>query len=116
MQAYKKACDEHITVYERKGNAYPFLSYQVPSYNSSEIGRKYVYLRNCSGEIARYNIKTGEITVWMWWHGNNPVPFFIEKHKIILLIPEYLLSLPSVRGEIRTIESISYYFALSKIA
>jgi hypothetical protein len=28
--------------------------------------------------------------------------FFIEKHKIILLIPEYLLSLPSVRGEIRT--------------
>lgn len=63
MQAYKKACDERITVYDRKGNAYPYLCYQVPSYNSSEIGRKYVYLRNCNGEIARYNIKTGEITV-----------------------------------------------------
>lgn len=63
MQAYKKVCDEHITVFDRKGNAYPCLSYQVPSYSSSEVGRKYVYLRNCNGDIARYNIKTRTITV-----------------------------------------------------
>lgn len=63
MQAYKKVCDEHITVYNRQRTAFPFLSYQSPSYSSSEIGRKYVYLRNCTGEIARYNIKTGEVTV-----------------------------------------------------
>ena len=63
MQAYKKVCDEHITVYNRQGTAFPLLSYQAPSYSSSEVGRKYVYLRNCNGDIARYNIKTGEITV-----------------------------------------------------
>ena len=63
MQAYKKVCDEHITVYNRQGTAFPFLSYQVPSWYASEVGRKYVYLRNCNGDIARYNIKTGEITV-----------------------------------------------------
>ena len=63
IQAYKKVCDKHVTVYDRKGNAIPLLLYQDPSYSSSIIGRKYVYLRNCNGEIARYNIKTGEITV-----------------------------------------------------
>lgn len=63
MQAYKKVCDEHITVYDRKGNAYPFLSWVAPSWSSSEVGRKYVYLRNHYGDIARYNIKTGEITI-----------------------------------------------------
>lgn len=63
MQAYKKACDEHVTVYDRKGNSYPMLAYCVPSYRLSKVGRMYVHLRNCNGEIARYNIKTGEITV-----------------------------------------------------
>ena len=63
MQAYKKVCDEHITVYNHQGTSFPFLSYQIPSYSSSEIGRKYVYLRNCNGDIARYNIKTRTITV-----------------------------------------------------
>ena len=63
MEAYKKYCDEHITVYDRKRNAYHLLIYQAPSYSSSEVGRKYVYLRNCNGDIARYNIKTGDITV-----------------------------------------------------
>lgn len=63
MQAYKVVCDEHITVFDRKGNAYPSLIYQTPSYSSSEVGRKYVYLRNCNGDIALYNIKTGEIIV-----------------------------------------------------
>ena len=63
MKAYKKVCDEHITVYNRKGTAFPLLCYQVPSWYSSTIGGKYVYLRNCNGLIARYNIKTGKITV-----------------------------------------------------
>ena len=63
IQAYKKVCDDHITVFDHKGNAYPSLSYQAPSYSSSLVGHKYVYLRNCNGDIARFNIKTGEITV-----------------------------------------------------
>lgn len=61
--AYKRVCDKHITVFDRKGNAYPLLVYRAPSYSSSIIGRKYVYLRNNHSDIARYNIQTGEITV-----------------------------------------------------
>ena len=63
MEAYKRVCEEHTTVYNRKGTEIPFLLYQEPSWYLSEVKRKYVYLRNCNGEIARYNIKTGEITV-----------------------------------------------------
>ena len=63
IQAYKEVCDNHATVYNRKGKAIQPLVYQAPSYSSSIIGRKYVYLCNCNGELARYNIKTGEITV-----------------------------------------------------
>ena len=63
LEAYKFVCDNHITVYDRKGNSYPMLAYCVPSYRLSNVGRMYVHLRNCNGELARYNIKTGEITV-----------------------------------------------------
>lgn len=63
LEAYKYVCDNHITVYDRKGNEYPMLAYCVPSYRLSKVGRKYVYLRNCNGDIARYTIKTGDITV-----------------------------------------------------
>jgi len=63
MKAYYRVCTKHITVYDSKGNAYPILSWIAPSWSGSEVGRKYVYLRNCNGLIARYNIKTGEITV-----------------------------------------------------
>ncbi|MBO4565569.1 MAG: hypothetical protein J5720_09050 [Bacteroidaceae bacterium] len=63
MQAYKNVCKKRLTVYNRKGEAFPLLYYQEPSYNSSIIGRKYVCLRNCNGDLARYNIKTGEITI-----------------------------------------------------
>lgn len=63
MEAYKKVCDEHTTVYNRKGTEIPFLLYQAPSWYLSEAKRKYVYLRNCNGFIARYNLKTGEMTV-----------------------------------------------------
>ena len=60
MEVYKRVCDEHTPVYNRKGIAIPLLCYQVPSWYSSDVGRKYVYLRNCNGFIARYNIETGE--------------------------------------------------------
>lgn len=63
IESYKKVCDEHTTVYNRKGTEIPFLLYQAPSWYLSEAKRKYVYLRNCNGDIARYNLKTGEITV-----------------------------------------------------
>ena len=63
LEAYKYVCDNHITVYDKDGNAYDTLCYCVPSYSLSKVGWKYVHLRNCNGEIARYNIKTGEITV-----------------------------------------------------
>ena len=63
LDAYKVVCDKHMTVYDRKGNEYSMLFYCVPSYRLSIVGRKYVYLRNCNGELARYVIKTGEIII-----------------------------------------------------
>ena len=64
MLAYKRVCDKHITVYDQKGNAFPYsLSFVAPSWDGSIVGRKYVYLRNCNGEIARYVIKTKKIIV-----------------------------------------------------
>ena len=30
MDAYKKVCDKHTTVYNRKGTEIPFLLYQAP--------------------------------------------------------------------------------------
>ena len=79
IQAYKEVCDNHATVYNRKGNAIQPLVYQAPSYSSSIIGRKYVYLYNCNGELARYNIKTGEITVWLFEAREWSCAFFYEK-------------------------------------
>ena len=63
LEAYKKVCDKHITVYNRQRTAFHLLCYQAPSWYASEVGRKYVYLRNCNGDIARYNIKTKTISV-----------------------------------------------------
>ena len=63
IEAYQCVCQFGITVYDRKGNAYYGLLYQRPSWSDSTVGRKYVHLRNCNGEIARYSIKTGEITI-----------------------------------------------------
>lgn len=34
-----------------------------PSEALSTIGRKYVYLNNCNGLIAKYNMQTGEIII-----------------------------------------------------
>ena len=63
LEAYREVCLRGIPVYDRDGNMYPMLNYQRPSVKLSKVGWKYVHLRNCNGDIARYNIKTGEITV-----------------------------------------------------
>ena len=63
LDAYLEVCLRGIPVKDRKGNVYSMLSYQRPSVRLSKVGWKYVHLRNCNGDIARYNIKTGEITV-----------------------------------------------------
>ena len=34
-----------------------------PSESLSTIGRKYVYLNNCNGLIAKYNMQTGEVII-----------------------------------------------------
>ena len=61
--AWYKVCKKGTPVYNKDGNKYSVLVYQQPKMSSCTIGRKYVYLRNCNGELARYNIKTGNITV-----------------------------------------------------
>ena len=63
LDAWFEVCRRGIPVLDLKGNVYSMLVYQRPSISDSTIGRKYVYLRNCNGLIARYNIKSGEITI-----------------------------------------------------
>lgn len=63
IEAYYEVCRYGMPVKDSKGNVYSMLAYQQPSRTASVIGRKYVYLRNCNGDIARFNIKTGDITV-----------------------------------------------------
>lgn len=63
IEAYYEACRTGMIIKDCKGNEYTMLVYQQPSESDSIIGWKYVHLRNCNGEIARYNIKTEEITV-----------------------------------------------------
>ena len=63
IDAYYNVCKNGTPVYNSKGEMFAMLVYQQPSSSLSSIGRKYVHLRNCNGELARYNIKTGEITV-----------------------------------------------------
>ena len=63
IDAWYEVCRRGMPVKDLKGYVYSMLVYQQPSRYDSTIGRKYVYLRNCNGLIARYNIKTREITV-----------------------------------------------------
>ena len=63
IEAWFKVCKNGTPVYDKDGREYSWLVYQQPARSSCTVGRKYVYLRNCNGELARYNIKTGEITV-----------------------------------------------------
>lgn len=63
IEAFYNVCKNGTPVYDKNGRLYSGLLYQQPSRSSCIIGRKYVYLRNCNGEIARYVIKTGEIII-----------------------------------------------------
>ncbi len=63
IKAYYEVCRHGMLVKDQKGNVYSNLLYQQPSITESKVGWKYVHLRNCNGDIARYNIKTEKITV-----------------------------------------------------
>lgn len=63
IEAYYNVCKKGTPVYDKDGRMYSGLIYQQPAVSSCTVGRKYVYLRNCNGEIARYVIKTGEIII-----------------------------------------------------
>lgn len=63
IEHYYDVCRYGMQVTDRKGNVYSMLTYMQPSRWLSKVGWKYVHLRNCNGDIARYNIKTRTITV-----------------------------------------------------
>ena len=63
IHAWYKVCKNGTPVFDKDGNMYSCLVYQQPARLSCSVGRKYVHLRNINGELARYNIKTGKITV-----------------------------------------------------
>ena len=61
-KAYARVCKNGTPLVVDGGISHP-LAYCVPSEVCSEIGRKYVYLRNCNGDLAKYEIKTGKISI-----------------------------------------------------
>ena len=63
FNAYYNVCKNCTPVMDKDGRKYYGLIYQQPAVSSCTIGRKYVYLRNCNGELARYVIRTGEIII-----------------------------------------------------
>ena len=63
IDAYYNVCKYGTPVHDKDGHMYSGLMYQQPSVSNCTIGRKYVYLRNCNGDIARYVIETGEIII-----------------------------------------------------
>ncbi len=63
IDVFYNVCKNGTPVMDKDGNIYSGLIYLQPSRSSSFVGLKYVHLINCNGEFARYNIKTGEITV-----------------------------------------------------
>ena len=62
VRAYAKACKNGTPILFPDGE-YRSLTYCEPSEASTEIVRKYVYLRNSNGLLAKYNIKTRRIIV-----------------------------------------------------
>lgn len=54
--------DDAIKAYHRYCNSNN-LVFSQPSESLSEIKRKYVYLKNINGDLARYVIKTGKILI-----------------------------------------------------
>ncbi len=61
VKAYKKVCENGTPVKDGKGNTVSCLVFCYPSQTLSKVGRKYVYLRNTNGDLAKYVIETGEI-------------------------------------------------------
>lgn len=51
VDAYYRFCDDNGIIF------------QQPCPYSSVVGRKYVYLNNINGLLAKYIIKSGEITI-----------------------------------------------------
>lgn len=49
--AYKKACEDRAIFFDE------------PCVNSSIVGPKYIHLYNRSGLLAKYEIKSGEVTI-----------------------------------------------------
>ena len=63
IEAYYNVCKKGRPVYDKDGRMYSCMIYQQPARSNCTVGRKYVYLRNCNGDLARYVIKTGEIII-----------------------------------------------------
>lgn len=63
VKAYKKVCDNHTPIKDKNGNIISTMGlvFRYPSQTLSTVGRKYVYLHNTDGILAKYVIKTGEI-------------------------------------------------------
>ena len=62
IRAYAKACKNGTPILFSDGE-YRSLTYCEPSETTTEIGRKYVYLRNCNGLLAKYDIKKRRIII-----------------------------------------------------
>ena len=63
IDAYYNVCKDCTPVYDKDGRMYSGLIYQQPAVSRCTVGRKYVYLRNCNGDIARYVIKEDKIII-----------------------------------------------------
>lgn len=62
VKAYAKACKNGTPFLFPNGECHN-LHYCEPSESLSKIGRKYVYLNNCNGLLARYVIRTKQIII-----------------------------------------------------
>lgn len=63
IDALRKFHKENPSVYDDFGKYVGERKWVQPSQMDSVIGRKFVYLNNINGPIAKYNIKTGEIII-----------------------------------------------------
>jgi len=70
MNEYDEALTALVKFHEQNPSVFDdFGRYQgeriwvQPSKSDSKTGRKYVHLRNINGPIARYNLRTKEITI-----------------------------------------------------
>lgn len=59
LQHYHKT---HPSTFDSMGVYQGERIWVEPSQSDTVIGRKYVYLNNANGHLAKYNIKSGKIT------------------------------------------------------